>query len=510
MEVQNRILTNNPQSRSWTQSACNALLLFFLSQSLQAQLVYPNYPKSKLTGNQIQDQQIKQGEYLAKAGDCIACHTDPKHKDQPFAGGLGVKTPFGTLYSANITADKKTGIGLWNDQQFIRAMQHGIAPNGSYYYPVFPFPDFTKVNKSDLLAIKAYLFSIPPVHKRAYANEMFIPFNWRFLQLGWRILFFRSGDYKTDLKHSALWNRGAYLVQGLGHCGMCHTPLNALGAEKKSYYLTGGFVDGYYAPNISADGLKNNSVDEIIHVFLQSKKLNNAGVIGGPMLEVNHDSLSYLNRNDLRAIAIYLKTVTSKQPKAHTDPITANTGKKLYGDYCAVCHNNGSAGAPKLGDSVEWDKRNQHGAALVYQRAINGFNSMPAKGTCISCSNAEIQAIVNYMLEVSKPGNSLQRASKLPPVQTTNLDPMMGRRVYKQACARCHNGSVKNAPKLRDRTIWKPLIAKNMDYLIQHTLEGYGAMPPKGDCRDCSNTQLKEAVKYMVDRSKAEGDYHLW
>lgn len=191
---------------------------------------YPtiNYPKDVAVRKLI-----KRGEYLSKAGDCIACHTDTKHQGRPFAGGLGIYTPFGSIYSPNITPDKTTGIGAWSDKDFIRAMHEGIAPNGSYYFPVFPFASFTKINTNDLLAIKAYLFSLTPVKKANQANEMMWPFNWRFLQLGWRILFFRPGAYQTDHQQIESWNRGAYLVQGLGHCGMCHTPLNLLGAEKR-------------------------------------------------------------------------------------------------------------------------------------------------------------------------------------------------------------------------------------------------------------------------------------
>ena len=210
---------------------------------------------------------IKRGEYLTKAGDCIACHTDTQHNGKAFAGGLGIYTPFGTIYSPNITPDKSTGIGLWSNEDFIRAMHQGIAPNGSYYFPVFPFPSFAKINKNDLLAIKAYLFSLPPINKANQANEMMWPFNWRFLQLGWRILFLHANEYQPDNQQTLSWNRGAYLVQGLGHCSMCHTPLNLLGAEKKKYYLTGGFIQGYYAPNISASGLKGVPIADIQAVF---------------------------------------------------------------------------------------------------------------------------------------------------------------------------------------------------------------------------------------------------
>ena len=289
---------------------------------------YPaiNYPKDAALRKLI-----KRGEYLSKAGDCIACHTDTKHQGKPFAGGLGIYTPFGSIYSPNITPDTTTGIGSWSDKDFIRAMHKGIAPHGSYYFQVFPFASFTKINNNDLLAIKAYLFSLTPVKKANQVNEMMWPFNWRFLQLGWRILFFRSGEYAIDHHQTESWNRGAYLVQGLGHCGMCHTPLNLLGAEKKKNYLTGGFIQGYYAPNISASGLKDASINDIRAVFTQNKMLRNSGIVAGPMAEVNSNSLKYLSTDDLNAMAIYLKTVKSKMPySAFSGPITPKTGHKVY------------------------------------------------------------------------------------------------------------------------------------------------------------------------------------
>jgi cytochrome c5 len=485
------------------------LLLYFSGLNDLLAASYPVYPKPQLTGDRQKDALILRGEYLAKVGDCIACHTNPKDIGQPFAGGLGIKTPFGTMYSPNITPDPSTGIGQWTDAQFIRAMQHGIAPNGHYYYPAFPFVDFSKVNQDDLLAIKAYLFSITPIKKPNYSNEMIWPFNWRFLQLGWRILFFRPAEFKPDPTQSGLWNRGAYLVQGLGHCGMCHTPLNPLGAEEKRYYLTGGFIEGYYAPNITAARLKNISTDEIVRVFTEGKKLNGAGMIGGPMAEVNRDSLQYLTQEDLKAIAVYLKTVESQQPKIHTGPITENTGKKIYLSYCAVCHDGGSAGAPKVGDPTQWKDRIAAGIPVIYQHAINGLNSMPAKGTCGGCSDAEIKATVDFMLTQSKPGNA-RMTRQLPLVSEPELDLKIGQRIYEHACAQCHSSGDPHTPQLGDRVAWSPLIQKDMETLIKHTVEGYERMPEKGGCPQCSNAQIKAAVKYLVEQSKAQGDYSLW
>lgn len=465
------------------------------------------YPRSQYSQNPELRQLLQRGEYLSKAGDCIACHTDTKHNGAPFAGGLGIYTPFGTIYSPNITPDKTTGIGQWSDKDFIRAMHKGIAPDGSYYFPVFPFASFTKINKTDLLAIKAYLFSLPPIQKKNQTNEMMWPFNWRFLQLGWRILFFRTGEFQPEPQQSKEWNRGAYLVQGLGHCGMCHSPLNLLGAEKKKNYLTGGFIEGYYAPNITSSGLKGISISEIKKVFTQGSMLQGAGKVGGPMAEVNSNSLSYLTDYDLTAIATYLKNVKSQMPySVFTGPVTAKTGKKVYQKYCAVCHAIGAAGAPKLGDTSAWQARLKRGKNIVYQHAIQGFNSMPAKGTCAGCSDEAIKAAVDYLISTEQTGISHNL-----PVQEMPLSLNVGKNIYQNHCAICHsNRKITDAPQLSDKTAWKPRIAKGIDVLFINTILGYKKMPAKGNCKTCSNAELEASVKYMVEKSKLDGNYSLW
>ncbi|EDP46378.1 c-type cytochrome [Rickettsiella grylli] len=479
-----------------------------LSQGLTSKKPELNipYPTVHYPQDDTLRQQIQRGEYLTKAGDCIACHTDSPHHGKPFAGGLGIYTPFGSIYSPNITPDKETGIGTWSDKAFIRAMHKGIAPNGSYYFPVFPFASFTKVSTQDLLAIKAYLFSLSPVRRTNQPNEMMWPFHWRFLQLGWRVLFLRTGYYKPDNQHSMLWNRGAYLVQGLGHCGMCHTPLNLLGAEKKKNYLTGGFIQGYYAPNISATGLKNASINEIRAVFKQNKMLKNAGVVAGPMAEVNSNSLKYLSTYDLNAIATYLKTVKSHVPRsAFNGPITTKTGRKVYESYCAVCHASGAAGAPELGNTAEWKKRLQQGKNILYARAIQGFNSMPPKGTCTGCSDDAIKAAVDYILL-----NDHRRTTVTIPLHEKGVRLKTGKQIYLHHCALCHDNGKLGAPLIGDKTRWRPIIAKNIDVLFAHTIQGYKKMPAKGGCKPCNNAELEASVKYMVEQSKITGNYSLW
>lgn len=471
--------------------------------------VYPAYPSVNYgTGDQAK--LIQRGEYLAKAGDCIACHTDTKNNGSVFAGGLGIKTPFGTFYSPNITPDKETGIGNWTDDHFIWAMQHGKRPDGAYYYPVFPYPDFSKVSKSDLLAIKAYLFSLPPVKRANLPNDVPFPFNWRFLQLGWRLLFFHPGEYQYDANHTRLWNRGAYLVQGLGHCGMCHTPINFLGAPKREYFLTGNFVDGYYAPDITSASLKNISESEIVDVFTQDKMLKGAGKVEGPMADVNHDSLKYLTQEDLLSIATYLKTIKSKERTTSSGPVGPDTGKKIYEAHCAVCHGTGAAGSPILGDLAAWQPRIKQGMDVLNQHAINGLNSMPPKGGCMSCSDDEIKAAVQYLVDQTKPGaagvGAVPVIAKLPP-RPTLAD---GKRIYDETCSVCHAEGKLGAPITGDKAVWAPRIKQGIDVLFAHTIKGYNRHPPKGTCLTCTNAEIEAAVMYMVQESKTSGDYFLW
>lgn len=500
-------------------------LLFIMSGSFAAESYtsskhigkYPEYPDINYHALSNADL-VKRGEYLAKAGDCIACHT-AEGGDKPFAGGLPIATPFGTIYSPNITPDKETGIGTWTEAQFIRAMREGISPHGSFYFPVFPYPNFNKMNSDDLLAIKAYLSAVPAVHQENKNPDMPIPFRWRFLQFFWRLLFFdfEKGQFHPDARQSDQWNQGAYLVRGLGHCGMCHTPLNFLGAPKKEYALTGGFIEGFYAPNISGTNLKNTPVDTVVNVFLQDKLIG-GGDVQGPMLEVNHDSLIYLSREDLDSIVTYLQTVKSKQPPKpkQSNKIDLKVGEQVFNQYCAGCHGPGHDGAPTIGNTQDWAPRIKLGLNSLYQYAMNGIDGMPPKGTCASCSLTDIQSAVNYIVSRSggAPGVTAVAGTgaatpQLSPAEAaTSL--AKGKQIYDQYCAVCHNDGQLGAPKLGDQAAWDPLIAQNMDVLFEHSINGYKDMPPRGACEKCSDADIIAAVKYMVQQSKSKGDYNLW
>ena len=251
---------------------------------------------------------VLRGEYLVHAGGCVSCHTVPG--GLPFAGGRALSTPFGTFYSPNITPDAETGIGHWTDVQFLRALREGRRPDGASYFPVFPYPSFTNISDADVLSIKAYLFSLTPVRQTNRAHDVALPFSWRFLQTGWRLLFFREGPYRTDPSHDATYNRGAYLVTALAHCGECHTPRNMLGAVKPSLTLAGtrDGRDGQAVPNITPDratGIGDWDSDDIV-TLLKTGRTPEQSAVKGAMHEAVQDGLRFLTDTDLRAIATFL------------------------------------------------------------------------------------------------------------------------------------------------------------------------------------------------------------
>ncbi len=352
---------------------------------------------------------IQKGEYLAKAGDCIACHTDSQNGGKSFAGGLAINTPFGTFYTPNITPDEKTGIGGWTEEEFSKAMREGINPKGGFYFPVFPFVSFSKISDEDIHALYVYFQHVPKVEREN--TPLPFPFSVpgaRYTLVGWNILFFypNQSAYQYDVTQTEEWNRGAYLVQGLGHCSMCHTPLNPLGANKNQYYLTGAFIDGYWAPNITKLGLESAPPEEVADVFAKNQLINNAGPVAGGMAEVNHDSLRHLTHEDHIAIAKYLKTVVSEEPLAvppkEEGQSLAERGKQVYRTACITCHQRGEVGAPLIGASDNWYSRLQErDIDTLYLHAINGFNSMPPKGACVTCTKQDVIDAVDYLLDES-------------------------------------------------------------------------------------------------------------
>lgn len=472
---------------------------------------YPTYPATTpATG--AKEELIKRGEYLSKMGDCIACHSNSKAGQAAFAGGLPIETPFGTFYSPNITPDKETGIGSWTEADFVRALKHGRNPKGQNYFPVFPYVYFSNVTDDDARAIYAYLQSIPAVHQ--VNKPLPFPFGLpgaRQTLWGWNLLFFfPNTPYKYDSSQSAVWNRGKYIVDGLGHCSMCHTPLNVFGAPKKRFYLTGSFIDGYWAPNITKYGLHSVTHYQVANVFHKSELLNKAGPVAGPMAEVNHNSLQHLTRDDQIAIATYLKTVVSEEPLPQLYPSskqpTLKRGKQVYVSACIICHQNGEMSAPIIGKSANWFRRlKDSGLHGLYRHVIYGYNSMPIKGACVTCSDDDITAAVDYILS-----ESLTRTQSLE-LKSGGAEsfPSSGKEIYTDNCSVCHNEGKMGAPKIGDKAMWAPLIGQNMDVIIQKTLNGKDH-PAHGGCAQCSTGEVIEAIKYMITQSSSEGNYTLW
>lgn len=253
---------------------------------------------------------IARGKYVFDAGGCYACHTDIKGKGQPLAGGAPLVTPFGTFYAPNITPDPTHGIGRFSDEDFLRAMRRGIAPGGHAYYPAFPYTTYAKASERDLLDLKAYLFAQAPVAKGSRPHEVGVPFSFRVLLWPWRWLNFDDAGWTLRPDKSAEWNRGAYLVEALSHCGECHTPRNAIGAVDRDRWMAGapfGTKDEK-APNLTPDasGLADWSLGDI-EFALEFGATPDGGAFSGEMSEVVQFSTSKLTKADRRAIAVYLK-----------------------------------------------------------------------------------------------------------------------------------------------------------------------------------------------------------
>jgi mono/diheme cytochrome c family protein len=353
--------------------------------------------------------QVASGKYLADAGDCMSCHTAPKGK--PFAGGRGLETPFGTIYTPNITPDKDTGIGAWSQAQFARAMKEGVRADGSHLYPAFPYPYYTKATDQDIDAIYSYLRALEPINSKAPPNKLEGPLGNRFFAHSWEALFFRPGAFQPNAGKSKEWNRGAYLVEGLGHCGACHTPKNTFGADKESASFKGGQLEGWVAPNLTGDsmkGLRDWGNDDVVE-YLKTGR-NAFAQAGGPMGEVIANSTQLLTKEDLQAIAIYLKDLpgdASKPPVQNISAAVMKSGEAIYLDQCSACHKSNGEGVPQMfpalaggGVSVQDDPTSiihviLGGARTVPTDAKPTPSSMPAYSWKLN--DAEIAAVASYV-----------------------------------------------------------------------------------------------------------------
>ena len=324
--------------------------------------------------------QLRRGQYLVAAGDCLSCHL--RDGGEPFAGGLGLNTPFGVIYTSNITPDRETGIGAWTADQFYRAMHDGKSSQGHDLYPAFPYPWFKLVSREDDDAIFAYLMSLPAVSYTAPKNDLAFPLNFRSFVGAWNLLFLDSHDFQTDPEQSAEWNRGAYLVNGLGHCGGCHTPKNSFGADKSKQELHGGKLDDWVAPDLTGNtriGLGDWSVDDIAEFLGTGRNVHAAA--GGAMADVISYSTSLLSDADRRAIAVYLKSqpasagIESSAPEAGA----MRRGAAIYSDACASCHLDDGVGQSRLFPPLGKD-------AMLQQPDPTGLEHLILAGTRIGVS----------------------------------------------------------------------------------------------------------------------------
>ena len=289
---------------------------------------------------------IARGAYLARAGNCMGCHTVPG--GAAYAGGRGVPTPFGTIYAPNLTPDAATGIGAWSSAEFWRALHNGRARDGRLLYPAFPYPNYTRVTRADSDAIHAYLKSLPPVAQASKPHELPFPFDQQAALAVWRALYFRPAEPAPDAAHSTPAQRGAYLVEALGHCNACHASRNALGATASTLDLAGGLipVQNWYAPSLTAAdeaGVADWAVTDI--VALLKTGVSARGTVSGPMSEVVAGSTQHLTDADLQAMAAYLKALpptpaapTPTPKESAPSPAPDSPGGKLYAQHCVACH----------------------------------------------------------------------------------------------------------------------------------------------------------------------------
>jgi mono/diheme cytochrome c family protein len=384
-------------------------------------------------------EQIQRGAQLAALGDCTTCHTLPGGK--PFAGGLPVPTPFGTLYATNITPDRDTGIGAWSEDAFRRALREGVGRTGTHYYPAFPYDHFTKASDEDIAAVYAFLMTRQPVHQENRQAQLIFPLNWRVFAAGWQLLFLHEGPYQPDSAQNAEWNRGAYLVASLGHCGACHTRRNVLGAEEANNDLSGGVSEDWVAP-----ALNHNSPAPVpwtadqLYAYLRNGFADQHGGAAGPMQPVVFN-MQRMPEQDVRAIATYIASVEGPQDKAARERETqaalqfaqqraakvpqgapnattgsggtsdggenANSnsnGALIFAGACATCHHDGrqlpvSRPLPLALSSIV----NEDSATNFVRVVLDGIHPLAGQGGPMmpgfegALTNQQITALANYV-----------------------------------------------------------------------------------------------------------------
>ena len=358
--------------------------------------------------------QVARGAYLAKAGDCMACHTT--RGGAAYAGGRALQTPFGSVLSPNITSDKETGIGAWSADDFWRALHNGKSKDGRMLYPAFPYTNYTKIKREDADALYAFFQTVPAQKQANRPHELRFPYNQQIALAAWRALYFTPAVYREQNAQSVEWNRGAYLVQGLGHCSACHSSRNSLGGTDEG--LSGGLIPvlGWYAPSLTSDaeaGLGDWDTGHIVQLLKTG--VSPRATVFGPMAEVVRESLQYLDDSDVSAMAVYLKALPGPAqaipvPPPDTSPqakAVLAAGAKLYETHCVECHLAGGNGIAPAYPPLAGNR------ALTMEAAVNpirivlngGFApgtagnprpyGMPAFGPVLN--DAEVAAVVSYL-----------------------------------------------------------------------------------------------------------------
>ncbi len=324
----------------------------------------------------------QRGAYLAVLGDCAGCHTI---EGKPaYSGGVPLGTPFGTIYSANITPDKDTGIGSWTDEQFYNALHSGVGADGSHLYPAFPYPYFQRISREDSDALHAYLATRPATHNVPPANKMPFPFNLRFLMVLWNAVNFDHTPAPVDASKPQAWNRGAYLVWGPGHCGACHTPKDWTGGDKNNLMFTGGVLDNWATANLTGDprsGLDSWTAEDIAE-YLKTGRNKHTNASGSMQLVIK-DSTSLMNDDDRAAIATYLKSLPQggmDKDNGAADAAAMKAGGQIFADTCSACHKAQGAGEPELFPPLAGNASLQNGDATTVIRVIlEGARSVATK-----------------------------------------------------------------------------------------------------------------------------------
>jgi mono/diheme cytochrome c family protein len=359
----------------------------------------PNGPNADL---------IRRGRYLAIAGDCVSCHT--RRGGRPFEGGLGLQTPFGMIYSANLTSDRDHGIGAWTPDQFFRALHDGVAPGGKHLYPALPYPHFTIVSRADTDAILAFLKTVPAVHYLQPANRLPFPIDIRASVIGWDALKFSPHSFRGNPAMPAQWNRGAYLVEGLAHCGACHTPKDMLGAERPDQAYRGAAIENWLAPDLTGNprtGLGRWTGGDIVQYLRTGRNVHaNAA---GLMAEVVAYSTSLLSDSDLTAMATYLKSLPASPSLSSPAPEAAamHAGSAIFFDACTACHLTGGRGQagtfPPLRGSGVAQQNDPTGVIRLIlaggrtapTRSRPSFQSMPSFGWKLN--DQEVADVATYV-----------------------------------------------------------------------------------------------------------------